>query len=125
VLAKLVGFYTVEVRNLDSGMMLHKADLVVMENLFFDRKIEKMFDLKGIQACKVKAKDVAEAPKTLFNEEWMEGELDRRSFASGPLMCSIGQQRGLMLACPPLEGRAGGEHSERHGLPGREQRRRR
>jgi hypothetical protein len=42
-LAKLVGF-----RNLESGTTLHKADLVVMENLFFDRKIEKMFDLNGI-----------------------------------------------------------------------------
>jgi 1-phosphatidylinositol-3-phosphate 5-kinase len=99
-LAKLVGFYTVEVRNLESGTTLHKADLVVMENLFFDRKIEKTFDLKGIQGRKVKAKGGAEAPKTLFDEEWREGESETRSFAGGLLMCFTGQQRALTLVCP-------------------------
>lgn len=73
-LAKFVGFYTVEVRNLDSGTTMHKADLVVMENLFFDRHIERTFDLKGIQGRKVKAKGGVAAPKTLFDEEWREGE---------------------------------------------------
>jgi 1-phosphatidylinositol-3-phosphate 5-kinase len=99
-LAKLVGFYTVEVRNLESGTTLHKADLVVMENLFFDRKIEKTFDLKGIQGRKVKAKGGAEAPKTLFDEEWREGKSETRSFTGGLLMCSTGQQRALTLVCP-------------------------
>jgi 1-phosphatidylinositol-3-phosphate 5-kinase len=72
VLAKLFGFYTVEVRNLESGATQHKADLVVMENLFHQRKIAKTFDLKGIQGRKVKAKGGSGA-KTLFDEEWMEG----------------------------------------------------
>jgi 1-phosphatidylinositol-3-phosphate 5-kinase len=101
-LAKLVGFYTVEVRNLESGTTLHKADLVVMENLFFDRKIEKTFDLKGIQGRKVKAKGGAEAPKTLFDEEWREGTsgTETRSFAGGQLMYLPGQQRALTLVCP-------------------------
>jgi 1-phosphatidylinositol-3-phosphate 5-kinase len=72
-LAKLLGFYTVEVRNLESGTTQHKADLLVMENLFYNRKIVKTFDLKGIQGRKVKAKGGSSAPKTLFDEEWMEG----------------------------------------------------
>ncbi|KAG8898774.1 hypothetical protein FRB99_007174 [Tulasnella sp. 403] len=57
VLAKLMGFYTIEVQNLDpksSGKM--KADLLVMENLFWGYKIGpgKSFDLKGIASRKVK-----------------------------------------------------------------------
>jgi 1-phosphatidylinositol-3-phosphate 5-kinase len=73
MLAKLLGFYTVEVRNLESGTTQHKADLVIMENLFYDRKITKTFDLKGIQGRKIKAKGDSSASKTLFDGEWMEG----------------------------------------------------
>jgi 1-phosphatidylinositol-3-phosphate 5-kinase len=72
-LAKLLGFYTVEVRNLESGNTVSRADLLVMENLFFDRKIVKTFDLKGIPGRKVKAKGGKEENKTLFDGEWMEG----------------------------------------------------
>lgn len=39
VLAKLLGFYTVEIRNLETGTVQAKADLLVMENLFYDQKI--------------------------------------------------------------------------------------
>jgi 1-phosphatidylinositol-3-phosphate 5-kinase len=74
VLAKLLGFYTVEVRNLESGATQSKADLLVMENLFYNQKIGKTFDLKGIQGRKVKAKHGDN--KTLFDGEWMEGEYD-------------------------------------------------
>ena len=72
VLAKLLGFYTVEIRNLESGTTQAKADLLVMENLFYDRKISKTFDLKGIQGRKVKASTGANS-KTLFDGEWIEG----------------------------------------------------
>jgi 1-phosphatidylinositol-3-phosphate 5-kinase len=76
VLAKLLGFYTVEIRNLESGTVQSKADLLVMENLFYDREVVKTFDLKGIQGRKVKAKsDVnnTQNSKTLFDGEWIEG----------------------------------------------------
>ncbi|KAH9920629.1 uncharacterized protein B0H18DRAFT_1023703 [Fomitopsis serialis] len=55
VLAKLLGFYTIEIRNLESGTTQARADLLVMENLFYAQKISKTFDLKGIQGRKVKA----------------------------------------------------------------------
>ena len=74
VLAKLLGFYTVEVRNLETGATQSKADLLVMENLFYDRKITKTFDLKGIQGRKVKASSGANS-KTLFDGEWIEGDV--------------------------------------------------
>lgn len=74
VLAKLLGFYTVEIKNLESGATQAKADLLVMENLFYDQKITKTFDLKGIQGRKVKASSGnGPSSKTLFDGEWIEG----------------------------------------------------
>ncbi|TCD63413.1 hypothetical protein EIP91_005595, partial [Steccherinum ochraceum] len=76
VLAKLLGFYTVEIRNLETGNVQSRADLLVMENLFYNQKIGKTFDLKGIQGRKVKAASGGDnAPsKTLFDGEWIEGQ---------------------------------------------------
>ena len=73
ILAKLLGFYTVEVRNLDTGTVQAKADLLVMENLFYSQKPTKTFDLKGIQGRRVKASSNSAASKTLFDSEWIEG----------------------------------------------------
>jgi len=74
VLAKLLGFYTIEIRNLESGTVQAKADLLVMENLFFDKKIVKTFDLKGIQGRKVKATTSGTSTtKPLFDGDWIEG----------------------------------------------------
>jgi 1-phosphatidylinositol-3-phosphate 5-kinase len=74
ILAKLLGFYTVEVRNLETGTVLAKADLLVMENVFHGQKPTKTFDLKGIQGRKVKASSNSSASKTLFDSEWIEGK---------------------------------------------------
>jgi 1-phosphatidylinositol-3-phosphate 5-kinase len=80
VLAKLVGFYTIEIRNLETGTVQSKADLLVMENLFYNRKIDKTFDLKGIQGRKVRTKQSGtHKSKTLFDNEWIEGTLLVRS----------------------------------------------
>src|ERR1700734_2964304 len=77
VLAKLLGFYTVEIKNLESGNTQAKADLLLMENLFYDQKIGKAFDLKGIQGRKVKAGSSGSSQlpkiKTFFDGEWIEG----------------------------------------------------
>lgn len=64
VLAKVVGFYTIEIRNLETGNVHSKADLLVMENLFYGRNISKTFDLKGIQGRKVKVPAGARASTT-------------------------------------------------------------
>ncbi|CAK5273015.1 unnamed protein product [Mycena citricolor] len=70
VLAKLIGFYTIEIRNLETGNVQSKADLLVMENLFYQQTVDKTFDLKGIQGRKVKST----GSKTLFDGEWIEGQ---------------------------------------------------
>ncbi|KAJ7597066.1 hypothetical protein C8J56DRAFT_919078 [Mycena floridula] len=76
VLAKLIGFYTVEIRNLETGAVQSKSDLLVMENLFYAQKVGKTFDLKGIQGRKVKAAVGAPSltTRTLFDGEWIEGQ---------------------------------------------------
>lgn len=74
VLAKLLGVYTVEIRNLETGAVQAKADLLVMENLFHKQEIVKTFDLKGIQGRKVKAtSNLSTGSKTLFDGHWIEG----------------------------------------------------
>ena len=74
VLAKLMGFYTVEMSNLVSGDRT-VVNLLVMENLFFNHRVARTFDLKGIAGRKVKVNDKVETvAKTLFDSEWVEGE---------------------------------------------------
>ncbi|KQJ98350.1 putative 1-phosphatidylinositol-3-phosphate 5-kinase FAB1C [Brachypodium distachyon] len=45
-LAKIIGLYQVSVKGLKGGREV-KMDLMVMENLFFERKIPRVYDLKG------------------------------------------------------------------------------
>ena len=74
-----MGFYTIETSNLASGDR-EVVNLLVMENVFCDRRVVKSFDLKGIQGRKVKANDkpaTGEARnRTLFDLEWVEGYFD-------------------------------------------------
>ncbi|KAG5651993.1 hypothetical protein H0H81_006675 [Sphagnurus paluster] len=77
VLAKMMGFYTIEIRNLETGAVQSKADLLVMENLFYNQRVGKTFDLKGIQGRKVKPSNAPRAPQrsqTLFDGDWIEGQ---------------------------------------------------
>lgn len=87
VLAKLMGFYTVEIKNLETGVVQAKVDLLVMENIFYGRNILKKFDLKGIQGRKVKTP--GNASKTLFDGEWIEG----MSFAVVKYKIDVGASR--------------------------------
>ncbi|THH13015.1 hypothetical protein EW146_g7159, partial [Bondarzewia mesenterica] len=79
VLAKFLGFYTVEVRNLEGGSTTAQ-DLLVMENVFYGQAVGRTFDLKGIQGRRVKqvksgkGGSAGEERRTLFDGEWMEGQ---------------------------------------------------
>ncbi|KAJ3029837.1 1-phosphatidylinositol-3-phosphate 5-kinase [Rhizophlyctis rosea] len=46
VLAKIFGFYRISFKNPTTGRSM-RMDLFVMENLFYERKISRIFDLKG------------------------------------------------------------------------------
>jgi 1-phosphatidylinositol-3-phosphate 5-kinase len=46
VIAKMLGFYQIMIKNPSTGTEI-KWDILVMENLFYDRKTSRIFDLKG------------------------------------------------------------------------------
>ncbi|KAG0127794.1 hypothetical protein HOY82DRAFT_490098 [Tuber indicum] len=46
VIAKMLGFYQIYIKNTTTGTDI-KWDVLVMENLFYDRKTTRIFDLKG------------------------------------------------------------------------------
>ncbi|KAI9482651.1 MAG: hypothetical protein EXX96DRAFT_615661 [Benjaminiella poitrasii] len=46
VLAKIFGFYSIGFKNGTTGKSM-RMDVLVMENLFYQRKVKKIFDLKG------------------------------------------------------------------------------
>ncbi|KAK9701115.1 Mitochondrial distribution and morphology protein 12 [Basidiobolus ranarum] len=46
LLAKVYGFYRIGYKNLATGRSM-KIDVLIMENLFYQRKISRIFDLKG------------------------------------------------------------------------------
>ena len=47
VLVKIFGFYQIQVKNSLPGGKSYTMDILIMENLFYDRKIDRIFDLKG------------------------------------------------------------------------------
>lgn len=74
VLAKLMGFYTIEMQTFDAkggGSSKVKVDLLVMENLFCNFKIApgRTFDLKGIAGRKVKPAAAAAAGSVAAADE--------------------------------------------------------
>ncbi|GJN03572.1 hypothetical protein PR202_ga21028 [Eleusine coracana subsp. coracana] len=55
-LAKIVGLYQVSIKSVKTGREV-KMDLMVMENLFFERKISRVYDLKGSLRSRYTSKD--------------------------------------------------------------------
>ncbi|OWB85352.1 hypothetical protein B5S33_g4017 [[Candida] boidinii] len=47
VLVKIFGFYQIQVQNSTSSSKSYTLDVLIMENLFYDRKTSRIFDLKG------------------------------------------------------------------------------
>lgn len=45
-LAKILGFYQIQIRNAATGKSF-KMDVIIMENLFYEKKTSRIFDLKG------------------------------------------------------------------------------
>ncbi|KAG8696818.1 hypothetical protein FRC08_006919 [Ceratobasidium sp. 394] len=72
VLTKMLGFYTIEIKNLETGATQTRADVLVMENLMFGRNIAQTFDLKGIKGRRVKPGGKGKS-STQFDGEWIEG----------------------------------------------------
>ncbi|KAL8161264.1 hypothetical protein V2J09_012753 [Rumex salicifolius] len=69
-LAKVLGIYQVSVRNLKGGRET-KMDLMVMENLFFERNISRIYDLKGSSRARYNS-DTTGANKVLLDMNLLE-----------------------------------------------------
>ncbi|KAF9436888.1 hypothetical protein BGZ76_002689 [Entomortierella beljakovae] len=74
VLAKIFGFYTLKIKNNETGNVL-KIDVLVMEHLFYNQKITRTFDLKGIQDRHAGSKPNAGGggSTTLWDGDFIEG----------------------------------------------------
>ncbi|XP_048502539.1 putative 1-phosphatidylinositol-3-phosphate 5-kinase FAB1C [Beta vulgaris subsp. vulgaris] len=69
-LAKVLGIFQVTVKHLKGGREI-KMDLMVMENLFFNRKISKIYDLKGSSRSRYNP-DTTGANKVLLDMNLLE-----------------------------------------------------
>ncbi|CDP00755.1 unnamed protein product [Coffea canephora] len=69
-LAKVLGMYQVGVKHLKGGKET-KMDLMIMENLFFGRKISRVYDLKGSKRSRYNA-DTTGANKVLLDMNLLE-----------------------------------------------------
>lgn len=47
VLVKIFGFYQIQVKSTLPNAKSYSIDILIMENLFYDRRIDRIFDLKG------------------------------------------------------------------------------
>ncbi|KAI9673511.1 MAG: 1-phosphatidylinositol-3-phosphate 5-kinase [Trizodia sp. TS-e1964] len=70
VIAKMLGFYQIIIKNPSTGVEI-KWDVLVMENLFYDRKPTRIFDLKGSMRNR-KIQSTGEQNEVLLDENMVE-----------------------------------------------------
>ena len=70
VIAKMLGFYQIVIRNPATGTEI-KWDVLVMENLFYDRSPTRIFDLKGSMRNR-KIQSTGEQNEVLLDENMVE-----------------------------------------------------
>ncbi|RDL33595.1 SAICAR synthase-like protein [Venustampulla echinocandica] len=70
VIAKMLGFYQIVIKNPITGTEI-KWDVLVMENLFYDRSLTRIFDLKGSMRNR-KIQSTGEQNEVLLDENMVE-----------------------------------------------------
>jgi 1-phosphatidylinositol-3-phosphate 5-kinase len=70
VIAKMLGFYQIIIKNPTTGIEI-KWDILVMENLFYDRSPTRLFDLKGSMRNR-KIQSTGEQNEVLLDENMVE-----------------------------------------------------
>ncbi|KAH8646592.1 1-phosphatidylinositol-3-phosphate 5-kinase-like protein FAB1 [Tricladium varicosporioides] len=70
VIAKMLGFYQIVIKNPITGTEI-KWDVLVMENLFYDRQLTRIFDLKGSMRNR-KIQSTGEQNEVLLDENMVE-----------------------------------------------------
>ncbi|CCF57434.1 hypothetical protein KAFR_0C04440 [Kazachstania africana CBS 2517] len=70
-LAKVFGFYQIQVRGPITGSKSYKMDVIIMENLFYNRKTTRIFDLKGSMRNR-HVEQTGKANEVLLDENMVE-----------------------------------------------------
>ncbi|KAI0241530.1 Mitochondrial distribution and morphology protein 12 [Massospora cicadina] len=70
MLAKIFGLYRISIKNVHSGRSM-RTDVLIMENLFYERRISRIFDLKGSMRNR-HVQSTGEANEVLLDENLME-----------------------------------------------------
>ncbi|ORZ13259.1 hypothetical protein BCR42DRAFT_355612 [Absidia repens] len=73
ILAKIFGFYSVQIRTLNEKKELLNMDVLVMEQLFYGQSIDKTFDFKGIPDRQVDEELRNQQHTTLWDGDWRDG----------------------------------------------------
>lgn len=71
VLVKIFGFYQIQVKNTVSNAKSYTMDILIMENLFYDKKIDRIFDLKGSMRNR-HVEQTGKANEVLLDENMVE-----------------------------------------------------
>ena len=82
-IAKIFGFYQVEIRNSVNGKIF-KMDFLIMENLFFNRTTTRIFDLKGSMRNR-HVKQTGKENEVLLDENMIEFIYERPVFVKEQL----------------------------------------
>lgn len=70
-LAKVFGFYQIQVKSSISNSKSYKMDVIIMENLFYEKKTTRIFDLKGSMRNR-HVEQTGKANEVLLDENMVE-----------------------------------------------------
>lgn len=70
-LAKVFGFFQIQVKNPISGSKNYKMNVIIMENLFYNKKTSRIFDLKGSMRNR-HVEQTGKANEVLLDENMVE-----------------------------------------------------
>lgn len=70
-LAKVFGFYQIQVKSSISSSKSYKMDVIIMENLFYEKKTTRIFDLKGSMRNR-HVEQTGKANEVLLDENMVE-----------------------------------------------------
>ena len=87
VIAKMLGFYQIIIKNPVTGTEI-KWDVLVMENLFYDRSPSRIFDLKGSMRNR-KIQSTGEQNEVLLDENMVEFIYESPLFVREVRLCLL------------------------------------
>ncbi|KAI8344710.1 hypothetical protein BC941DRAFT_387495 [Chlamydoabsidia padenii] len=73
LLAKIFGFYSIQMQSTDDKKQTFNIDVLVMEQLFYGQSISKTFDFKGIPDRQVDEERRNQDGCTLWDGDWRDG----------------------------------------------------